>query len=175
VGRLSPEKGIETLLEAWKRIGKRLPLKIVGDGPMASEVEEQLASRIGIEWKGAIQREEVIRYMKEAELLVFPSVWIEGFPMTMVEAFAVGLPVIASRLGAMAGIIEDGRTGLHFESGNPKDLASKVEWAWAHPDEMEEMGREARKEYKKKYTAEINYKMLIDIYKTAIKRTRMKK
>ena len=174
-GRLSPEKGIETLLEAWKRIGKRLPLKIAGDGPMACELEEQFASRAGIEWMGAIHREEVIAYMKQAELLVFPSVWIEGFPMTMVEAFAAGLPVIASRHGAMAEIVEDGRTGLHFESGNPKDLAAKVKWAWTHPKEMEAMGREARKEYERKYTAEINYKMLIDIYETAIERARKKK
>jgi len=175
VGRLSPEKGIETLLEAWKRIGKRLPLIIVGDGPMACKLKEKLASRAGIEWMGAIHREEVIAYMKKAELLVFPSVCIEGFGTTMVEAFAAGLPVIASKHGAMAEIVEDGRTGLHFEAGNPKDLASKVEWAWTHPKEMKAMGRAARKEHERKYTAEINYKMLIDIYETAIERARIKK
>ena len=65
--------------------------------------------------------------------------------------------MIASGLGAMAEIVEDGRTGLHFTPGDPEDLAAKVEWAWTHPKEMEAMGRAARAEYQAKYTAERNY------------------
>lgn len=84
--------------------------------------------------------------------------------MTIAEAFACGLPVLASRLGAMEEIVEDGRTGLLFEPGNAEDLAEKVAWAWEHPKELEEMGREARREYEAKYTAERNYEMLMEIY-----------
>jgi glycosyltransferase involved in cell wall biosynthesis len=110
--------------------------------------------------------------MKGARFLVLPSEWYEGFPMAIVEAFASGLPVIASRLGAMAEIVEDGRTGIHFTIGDPEDLAFKVEWAWTHEKEMQEMGKEARREYEMKYTAERNYTMLMDIYRLAIERVR---
>jgi glycosyltransferase involved in cell wall biosynthesis len=88
--------------------------------------------------------------------------------MTIIEAYACGLPVIASRLGVMQEIVHDGRTGLHFTPGDADDLARKVEWAWAHPDEMRKMGQNARAEYEAKYTAERNYKMLIDVYQQAI-------
>lgn len=93
----------------------------------------------------------------------------ETFGMTIAEAFATGLPVLASRLGAMAEIVADGRTGLLFEPVNSEDLAAKVEWAWTHPREMAEMGREARREYEAKYTARRNYKMLMEIYRRAMK------
>ena len=84
------------------------------------------------------------------------------------------MPVIASNFGAMAEIVEDGRTGLHFTPGEPDDLAAKVEWAWLHPERMQQMGQEARDEYEKKYTAERNYQMLVNIYETAIERSRKK-
>jgi glycosyltransferase involved in cell wall biosynthesis len=84
--------------------------------------------------------------------------------MTIAEAFACGLPVIASRLGAMAEIVTDGKTGLHFTAGDEDDLAAKVEWAWTHPDEMRAMGQSARAEYLAKYTAERNYQQLMSIY-----------
>ena len=88
--------------------------------------------------------------------------------MTIVEAFACGLPVIASRLGAMSEIVEDGRMGLHFEVGNPEDLAAKVAWAWAHPLQLAEMGQRAREEYESKYTAQRNYRLLMDIYHCSV-------
>ena len=103
-----------------------------------------------------------------ARCLVFTSEWYENFPVTIVEAFARGVPVICSRLGAMEEIVADGRTGLHFTPGKAGDLAAKVEWAWTHPEEMAAMGRAARAEYEAKYTAERNYAMLIEIYQRAI-------
>ncbi|GBD02324.1 Spore coat protein SA [bacterium HR18] len=168
VGRLSPEKGVRVLLQAW-RLLKGMPLKVVGDGPLRAEVEE-FVGREGlteIEVLGRKSREEVFRWMQEARVLVFPSECYEGFPMTIAEAFACGLPVVASRLGAMAEIVEEGRTGLLFEPGDAEDLAAKMEWAWAHPRELAEMGREARREYEQKYTAEKNYEMLMAIYERA--------
>jgi glycosyltransferase involved in cell wall biosynthesis len=88
--------------------------------------------------------------------------------MPIIEAFACGVPVICSRLGAMEEIVADGRTGLQFTPCNADDLAAKVEWAWTHPKEMEAMGLGARAEYEAKYTAERNYQMLMEIYQHTI-------
>jgi glycosyltransferase involved in cell wall biosynthesis len=90
--------------------------------------------------------------------------------MSIVEAFACGVPVICSRLGAMKEIVTDGRTGLHFIAGNAKDIATKIEWAWNHTAELQEMSALARREYESHYTAETNYSMLMDIYDRVIAR-----
>jgi glycosyltransferase involved in cell wall biosynthesis len=167
VGRLSAEKGIRTMLSAW-RLLKSVPLKIVGDGPLMSEVKAQIErERLAIEVLGRRPREEAFSLMRQASFLVFPSEWYEGFPMTIAEAFACGLAVLASRLGAMAELVEDGRTGLLFEPGNPEELAARVAWAWTHPEEMRRMGNAARQEFEEKYTAEKNYQMLMQIYERA--------
>jgi len=166
VGRLSPEKGLGTLLKAWRSL-KGIPLKVVGDGPLREQVQGVATGDGSVKVLGRRSNEEVIALMKGAHCLVFPSECYENFPMSVAEAFACGVPVIASRLGAMAEIVEDGRTGLLFEPGNAEDLAEKVAWAWAHPREMAEMGREARREYEQKYTAEKNYEMLMAIYERA--------
>jgi glycosyltransferase involved in cell wall biosynthesis len=106
--------------------------------------------------------------MKNARFLIFPSEWYEGFPVTIAEAFACGVPVVGSRLGAMQEIISDGVTGLHFRAGDVQDLRTKMQWAWDHPAEMEEMGRRARQEFERKYTAEQNILLLEDAYDFAI-------
>jgi glycosyltransferase involved in cell wall biosynthesis len=175
VGRLAPEKGVRTLLKAWRQL-KGIPLKVAGDGPLLREVQAFIArERLeAVEVLGPRPREEVFHLMQGAKALVFPSEWYEGFPMTIVEAFACGLPVIASRLGAMAEIVDHQRTGLLFEPGNPEALAEAVAWAWSHPRQMAEMGREARREFEEKYTAEKNYKMLMKIYQLAIERAKGK-
>src|SRR5215211_639704 len=166
VGRLSPEKGIGTLLAAWKRLRTRIPLKIVGDGPLAEEVANATKALERAEWLGRQPREGVLTLMKGASVLVFPSTCYENFPVTILEAYAVGLPVIASDLGGMSSLIDHGRTGLHFRPGDPEDLVAKVEWASAHPAELAGMRSEARGEFEAKYTAERNYKALKEIYET---------
>lgn len=170
VGRLSTEKGVVTLLKAWERVNRGTVLRIFGDGPLRVELEEQKSQRSlgNICLEGHRPRREVLRALTSARFLLFPSEWYETFGMAIVEAFASSVPVIASRLGAMAEIVEDGRTGLHFTPGDPEDLAAKVEWAWTHDQEMEEMGRNARAEYELKYTAEKNYQMLMEIYQHAM-------
>jgi glycosyltransferase involved in cell wall biosynthesis len=166
VGRLSPEKGARTLLRAWQHVGKGIPLRVLGDGPLRQPLEEQ-AARHGlsrVSFHGYLAPDRVIPVVKHARFLVFPSESYEGMPRTILEAFACGVPVIASRLGAMQEIIADGRTGLHFTPGDAEDLAAKVAWAWTHPEEMRIMGPAARAEYEAKYTAERNYQALMDIY-----------
>jgi glycosyltransferase involved in cell wall biosynthesis len=170
IGRLSPEKRVVTLLAAWQQLQVRIPLRIIGGGPELEFLEAR-AKQMGlsdVRFFGQLPREEVIAALKGARFLVFTSEWYENFPMTIVEAFACGVPVICSRLGAMKEIVADGCTGLHFTPGNADDLAAKVEWAWAHPEEMTAMGRAARAEYEAKYTAERNYTLLMEVYQRAL-------
>lgn len=163
VGRLSAKKGIETLFSAWDRLKAPIKLKVAGNGPLREDVERRAADG-RIEYLGMLSREAVIRLMRDAAFLVFPSVWYECFPLAIVEAFACGLPVVASKMGAMEEIIDDGRTGLHFRPGDAEDLAAKVEWAVGHPKEMARMRHEARSEYLAKYTPERNYELLMELY-----------
>ena len=170
VGRLSEEKGAQTLLAAWQRLQARIPLRIAGSGPEREFLEAHATQMglSGVRFLGQLPHDEVLAALKGARFLVFTSELYETFGMTIVEAFACGVPVICSRLGAMEEIVADGRTGLHFTPGNADDLAAKVEWAWAHPEEMAAMGRAARAEYEAKYTAERNYTMLMEIYERVI-------
>jgi glycosyltransferase involved in cell wall biosynthesis len=106
--------------------------------------------------------------MKSAAFVVMPSTWYEGFPLTIIESFACGTPVICSRLGSMQEIVEDGCTGLHFNPGDSADLASKIDLALAKTEYLDAMGRAARRRYEKLYTAERNYTKLMDIYEQTI-------
>ena len=107
--------------------------------------------------------------MKGARCLFFPSECYEGFGMAMIEGFACGTPVIASRTGSMQELVSDGRTGLLFTPSDAEDLARKAAWAWAQPARMAEMGQQARREYEAKYTAARNYEMLMETYRQAIR------
>ena len=166
VGRLSAEKGLETLLRAWECLYHRIPLLLVGDGPLEAQLrgEAERHRLSNVVFSGRLTREQSLAAMKGARFLILPSDCYENFPLSIAEAFSCGTPVICSRLGAMQGIVEDGRAGLHFTPGDPQDLASKVEWAWSRPNVMEAMGREARADYESKYTPERNYHMLMAIY-----------
>jgi glycosyltransferase involved in cell wall biosynthesis len=170
VGRTEELKGIPTMLQAWRRLSQPIPLVIVGDGPYASKMKAEIAQHgcSNVDYRGALSRADTIAAMKQARFLVFPSEWYEGFPMTIAEAFACGVPVITSRLGSMEEIVQDGRTGLHFNPGDPDDLARKVEWAWSHPLELDRMGLAARAECEEKYTAKRNFEILKEIYRGVI-------
>jgi len=170
IGRLSPEKRVSTILNAWAELGIPVPLNIIGGGPEAIELKKEAALRglFNVHFQGHVPRERALEYMRRARFLIFSSEWYENFPVTIAEAFACGVPVICSRMGAMQEIVEDGRTGLHFTPGDAVDLAAKVKWAWNHPERMREMGREARQVYESKYTAETNYPLLMEIYRHAI-------
>ena len=170
VGRLSPEKGLKTLLAAWEQLHSPRPLLVVGDGPMRAELESAAAGcgLSNVHFRGRVNRAEATLAMKKARFLVVPSECYENFPMAIAEAFACGTPVVCSRLGAMQEIVTDGLTGLHFSPGDPGDLAAKAEWAWAHTKHMEQMGRQARQEYEARYTAQKNYSVLMDIYRSTL-------
>jgi glycosyltransferase involved in cell wall biosynthesis len=170
VGRLSQEKGVDTLLRSWERLGKKISLKVVGDGPLAPIVADTTKQCPGVEWLGRQSQARVSELMKHAQALIFPSNWYEGFPMVIAEAYAVGLPVIASDLGSMHSLIDHGRTGLLFRPDDEDDLAAQVQWASTSPAELKRMRREARTEYELKYSAGRNYRILMNIYGTVFER-----
>ncbi len=167
LGRLSVEKGVRTLLNAWKQLPD-IPLKIIGNGILRKEVEKASACQKNIEFLGHLSHDECLTWLQRAKFLVMPSEWYEGFPMTIREAFACGKPVIGSRMGAMAEIISDGKTGRLFTPGSSEDLAKKVKWLASNEKAAQEMGRVARIEFENKYSSEKNYEILIDIYKSVL-------
>jgi glycosyltransferase involved in cell wall biosynthesis len=164
VGRLSLEKGITTLAQCARRVPD-CSFRVAGTGPEA----HQLGALRNVELLGALPGEQVRLAMEQASALVLPSICYENFPRTLVEAFASGLPVIASRIGALAELVEDGKTGLLFAAGDAADLAEKVRWAAEHPSELLAMGRAARALYEERFTADSNYQALLAIYEDAIR------
>jgi glycosyltransferase involved in cell wall biosynthesis len=148
---------------------KEIPLKMVGDGPLLTQIEKFISRNAlrNIEIINWVSRKEILDMMKRSRFLVFPSECYENFPMSILEAFACAIPVIASRRGGMEEIIENSRTGLHFNPGDAEDLAAKVNWAWSHPSQMAEMGLQARRECEMRYTGKRNYEMLMQIYRNA--------
>ena len=162
-GRLDKTKGIDVLVETAK-IKPNLKFIIVGDGQYKTKNHKSS----NIEYLGQLCKIDLIQRLQNCSALIFPSIWYEAMPMAIIEAFACGKPVIASRLGAMVEIIEEGKTGILFEPGNAKDLASKIEWAASHQSEMHNMGANARMVFEEKYTAESNYLKLMEIYSQAI-------
>jgi glycosyltransferase involved in cell wall biosynthesis len=164
VGRLTEEKGIAPMLDAWKIIGDKIPLKICGDGPLAPLVQNS-----GADWLGRRPLNEVIDLMGRAKMLIFPSLWYEGFPRTIVESFARGTPVVASDLGSMAELITTGRTGALFTPSDPQSLARSVNGLLDNPAALSQMRQEARAEFLAKFNPDRNHSMMLEIYSHALR------
>jgi glycosyltransferase involved in cell wall biosynthesis len=169
VGRLSKEKGVGTLAAASARLTASERVAVIGQGP-ESGLFDGVA---GVELLGARDGNGVLDSMTKAAALIIPSIWYENFPRTLVESFACGLPVIASRLGALETLIDDGVNGLLFTAGDEVDLAAKMNWAAANPQAMAAMGREARRKYERLWTGDRNYDQLLGIYREAITSRKM--
>jgi glycosyltransferase involved in cell wall biosynthesis len=169
IGRISEEKGIGTLLDALVSMPD-VPLKVVGDGALLPRYRSVVQARgiRHIEFLGGLDRRGTLGLLRNARCLIVPSLWYEGFPMVVVEAYAHGVPVVASRLGSLAEIVEHDRTGRHFEAGNAEDLAAQVRWFWQWPEKGSALAAQARVEYEKRYTPDRNYAELMSIYENAI-------
>jgi glycosyltransferase involved in cell wall biosynthesis len=163
VGRLAAEKGVDVLLAALKEL-PNVSIDVIGDGPESAGLAEHPQINL-LGWLGAA---EINERMRRAAYLVMPSIWYENFPRTLVEAYANGLPVIASRLGSLAELVDHGRTGLVFEPRSAPDLARHLAWAEAFPQKMRAMGENARETYEARFTPERNYARLLEIYEHAI-------
>lgn len=163
VGRLAADKGIGVLAQAASHYPEAA-IAVIGVGS-EKPLLEPLANIRLLGWQ---QPAATYAHMAQSSYLVMPSVWYENFPRTLVEAFACGLPVIASRLGAMAELVRDGETGLLFDPGNAQDLADKMRWADNQPNLMRQMGHAARLEYERKFTPQTNFAQLMVIYGEAM-------
>ena len=174
VGRLSPEKGVGTLIDAAPLLEPGIEIRVAGDGPDAGRLRDAAARYPALQPLGRLDAAAVQAGMAASLAVVFPSLWYEGMPMTILEAFAAGVPVIAARLGAAAAIVEDGVTGLTFEPGNASALAASLAWAQAHPSEMAALGQAARRRFLAAYTAEASPRRLLEIYEIALTRAAMR-
>ena len=164
VGRLAEEKGVGVLLRAAAlRPGM---IRVAGDGPLQS-----LAKRAGavgdIEYLGPLERLPVLEELRRAIALVLPSIWFEGFPLAVLEAYATGTPVIASRIGSLAEIVEDGVTGMLAEAHDAEGLGERLRWAAGHPQEMDEMGSRARYQYETRFRGPTHLAALLNTYAAA--------
>jgi glycosyltransferase involved in cell wall biosynthesis len=171
VGRLSPEKGVDVLLNAWAK-SPGIPLKIVGDGPLADQVKQASASNHLIHYVGRKPVEQVMQLMGDAEFLLFPSVWYEGQPKTILESLAKGTPIIASKIGAMIDLIDHGKTGLHVPPGDADALVEAVKLLASDASRRAAMRIAARETYLRLYTADENYRQLMHLYDVAIQKRR---
>lgn len=172
IGRLGVEKGVHVLIDAWRQWGMTAPeLEIVGDGPERALLEKQAADNkltAKVRFRGQLNFSEAQKILARSSLLVLPSLCFEGFPMVISEAFAMGVPVAASRLGSIPEIVADGMDGVLFCPGSTPDLYHKIETLWNKPWELADMSVHARNKYNSRFTGEKNYKMLMEIYKKAL-------
>lgn len=166
VGRLGEEKGVRTLLRAWQDLTE-IPLKVIGDGPLRSELEGYAQSRgLPVEFLGFRLQQEVLKLVGAAMLQIVPSEWYEGFPMVVLEAYACGTPVIASRIGSLEEIVTE-EVGGHFRPGDAHDLVKAVRTIIGNRDRLMRMRRGARSLFEEKYSAEKNYVELMGVYERA--------
>jgi len=168
VGRLSGEKGVDTLVDAWRDID--YPLKIVGDGPLSESLHRRAAPQIQLE--GAFAHEDALKQIEKSSFFVFPSVCYEGCPMTLLEAMALGKPVLAADLGPRREMVRNGYNGFLYPPNDAYALRKKARELIENPELSERMGRNAREFYLAHYTPEKNYHRLMDIYEAAINRSR---
>ncbi len=162
VGRLSAEKGVRILAAAAE--SSRARIEVIGEGPLGDE----LTRSAGLTLLGFQDRAAVGAAMAQAAAVVVPSLWYEGLPMVIAEAFAAGTPVIASRIGALADLIEEGVTGLHVRPGDAGELAQACDWIADHPREAARMGRAARTVFEHAWSEEVTTASLLSIYAEAL-------
>jgi glycosyltransferase involved in cell wall biosynthesis len=171
VGRVSPEKGLATLIEAWRQLKLPARLKIIGEGPASAVLRARTAGCNRIEWLGQKRMADTLEAMGRAAVLVLPSECYETFGRVAIEAYARGTPVIASRLGAIGELVEDGRTGFLFEPGNAAALADRLRavLSLGEPERLA-MRKAARTAYETRYTAERHYTLLMDLLTSVARR-----
>ena len=168
VGRLSHEKGIETFVQALRALGGTVRARIVGGGPLEAWVMQEIRSMDNVSYHGSVSKEQVAELMKDATALIVPSLCFEVFPTVIVEAFATGLPVIASGHGAMAEILEDGQTGVLFPAGDADALAHAIRSVMEDSGLRLGLARAGRANFDARYDAGHHYESLVRVYEAAL-------
>ena len=163
IGRLSPEKGLATLARALQSLPDTT-IDVYGKGPLQAMVERTA----GLNYRGFLSSQQLRQCMQRAAYLVMPSTGMESFGLAAIEAFACGVPVIASRQGGLGELVSHGKNGLLVEPGDPASLAAAIAHAQAHPEQMRRMGIDAYQTWRTHYTPERNYELLMRIYDEAI-------
>lgn len=172
VGRLSHEKGVGVLLDAWKDIDPSIHLKIAGSGPLESAVRKADASSPNIQFLGELQHADVMQQIANARVAIVPSVSVETFGRVVIEAYCVGTPVIASDIGAIAENVCHGETGWLVKPNDASAIVKSVRSMFADNGEAERMGQVAIRRYQEKYSTNANYDQLVSIYQDVIDRKR---
>jgi glycosyltransferase involved in cell wall biosynthesis len=168
VGRLTLEKGIRTVLKAWRQNAMPVPLKILGDGPLLGEVQEMAMKLPQIEYLGQRPAPEVYAVMGGAKFMIFSSECYEPFALTIVESFSRGTPVLAADLESIAELVKDRQTGLRFAPGDADDLTAKISLLLGDEGNYQAMRLQCRCLYEERYTDKINRGFLVEIYQRAI-------
>lgn len=168
VGRLTQEKGVGTLIEACKKI-KNIPVKILGDGELRGRLESIcIQFNLNVEFLGNQPKDKVMAIIKKSRFLVIPSEWYEGFPVVVVEAYACGKPVLASKIGSLDEIIIENVTGRKFTFGSSSSLAATIESMWLDTKMLKVMANNARAVFDTQYNPTTNFKNLLQIYSDVI-------
>jgi glycosyltransferase involved in cell wall biosynthesis len=164
-GRLSPEKGVMTLLDAAKFI-PHIEIAIVGDGPLRTRVLAQIEQQElkNVHYAGYLSGRDLWSFISGAKFTIVPSESYETFPYSAIEALYLGKPVIASRIGGLPEIVEDGINGLLFNPGDAIDLSQKVSRLWDKPDLMKEFSLNAERKAKALYTPQRFYEQLSSVF-----------
>lgn len=169
IGRLSEEKGIKTLINAFRELPFKL--RIAGDGPLTESVQMNSKVKNTITYLGNLNATEVRIELAKAQALIFPSIWFEGMPMTILEALSTKTPIIASNLGAMTSLITDGSNGFHFEPGNITSLKEVIHrFNSLSALEKNQMGKNAFENYKTHYAADLQLSYFETIYNKVVKK-----
>jgi len=165
VGRLSPEKGVDSLVGA-ARLLPHIAFTIIGSGP--DEMRLRAAAPGNVTFTGALPNAETRVRIAQASAIVMPSIWYEGFPMTVLEGFAAATPVIAARIGSLPEIVAEGVSGLLFTPGAPSSLAGAIAEMLGDPAAMERMGQAGRERARTLYGSSANALQLEAIYASVL-------
>jgi len=174
-GRLSPEKGLMTLLEAAKMLknekNKETKIKIIGDGAIRKELEEEVKTKgiSNVEFLGYLKGDFLYKEIMSSVAVVLPSECYENNPISILEAFALGKPVIGSRIGGIPELVIDGESGYTFESKNADDLKDKIMLSTSNMDTLYKMGRNARHLVEEKYNEDVYYEGLMSAYRNIMR------
>jgi glycosyltransferase involved in cell wall biosynthesis len=170
-GRLAPEKGVMTLINTWQRLGKEVQLKIIGEGVMTAMIKDEIkkSNLTNIEFLGFRKGEELFRYIREASFILVPSEWYENNPLTIIEAYSSGKPVIGSNIGGIPELIIEEKTGYLFRMGDSMELEAKINKAMQLTEsEYLEMSETAYRFACDKFSEKAHYRDLLNIYREVI-------